>query len=680
MTAKQSVKPLPPAINNDSLPHPKRYKKSPGYPEMMIQDGLPQSAATMDFNPDISTAKSNAAGLNLPCSISEEALDTHVLPTPLASNTRKRQTDSDGSRQQWAGIAKLPKMEVDQLRQTLESQLSLEVLLKHDELRVIDQEIAKCQVALEQLRRCSEIPFSGSSITVGSTSNNVPSASPSPWGVNDAAYARHYARWLLPDPLFDGGEPNPIMPHGACKTPIDGRTTRASWADTNGSSRSQRSGAGAKSHGLPNGYPPPKEKVGPMIIKRKSDGQPVKLVCLDCRRENFSSTQGFINHCRIAHNRSFASHDAAAVASGEPVEGGDTGVATAGRDEVPSTGPAGYVHPLIRSAHLSKSVPKTKTTTDSQAGQQDTVSTSGLGSPSSRTEFSSTERRSHVVDTPSNSLFKASPRTPHLSALMQSQGISLDLSNIVDDALTRTEMDDDNFEEDTPETPLQPENRGAQLSVQGNRLPTRTVLPPSQPPCPSSKKGTDRGGRGRRSPGALRPHPAPYTSPYSTQTTQVDSQHTQDNDVDMIEPNPVNFSPNTIESNQAPSLVSDDGDYEAHSETESLSPGSSEPENEGHAFDSIEVQDYDYGSGCSSASDATSHISGPAKHRPPNIPRTPTPSTVRKRRLSKLNSGSSEAAVCPHDQVGVEQKRVSFASPVASTQSKEDGGRKQRRR
>src|SRR5208282_692912 len=47
---------------------------------------------------------------------------------------------------------------LDTLRDAIESQLSLEILLKHDELRLINQEMAKCQIALEQLRRCHLIP------------------------------------------------------------------------------------------------------------------------------------------------------------------------------------------------------------------------------------------------------------------------------------------------------------------------------------------------------------------------------------------------------------------------------------------------------------------------------------------------------------------------------------------
>ena len=46
-----------------------------------------------------------------------------------------------------------------QVREAIESQFSLEILLKHNELRLINQELAKCQVGLEQLRRCHLIPY-----------------------------------------------------------------------------------------------------------------------------------------------------------------------------------------------------------------------------------------------------------------------------------------------------------------------------------------------------------------------------------------------------------------------------------------------------------------------------------------------------------------------------------------
>lgn len=49
----------------------------------------------------------------------------------------------------------------------------------------------------------------------------------------------------------------------------------------------------------------------------------VKMVCPDCKRMNFPNMQGLLNHCRLAHQKHFGSHDegmqacAAAVASEE---------------------------------------------------------------------------------------------------------------------------------------------------------------------------------------------------------------------------------------------------------------------------------------------------------------------------------------------------------------------------
>ncbi|KAJ5494660.1 hypothetical protein N7463_010747 [Penicillium fimorum] len=256
---------------------------------------------------------------------------------------------------------------VTRLRETITAQLSLEVLLKHNELRLIDQEIAKCQVALEQLRRCGEIPYPGSRVagvssdvssgtgaSVLAPGNGPAPMSPAPWGVTEGPYARHYARWLLPDPRFDGGDVDSGM---LANSLVEGRSTRGNPGEMGmlaGKSRPQRGSTGAKHTALSTGYPVVKEKSGPMLIRRKSDGVLVKLVCLDCRRDNFSSTQGFINHCRIAHNRNFASHDAAAMACGQSVQVDDAGIVVGGSAEPTANATTpGYVHPLIRSTHVA---------------------------------------------------------------------------------------------------------------------------------------------------------------------------------------------------------------------------------------------------------------------------------------------------------------------------------------
>ena len=228
-------------------------------------------------------------------------------------------------------------MDSNRVGETIEAQLSLDILLKHNELRLINQELAKCQIALEQLRRCSLIPYPTSQGTPESMFNVSNGTGPAvaqgesvpqwatPYGVADGPYTRHYAKWLIPDPSFDGAqvEWNRSFDSSRVSNAVsEGRSTRYSIAEGStptGKARSQRGSTGIKLQSLSSGYPQAKEKAGPCILKRQ-DGQMVKLVCLDCKRENFSSTQGFINHCRIAHRRDFKSHEEAAVASGQPIE------------------------------------------------------------------------------------------------------------------------------------------------------------------------------------------------------------------------------------------------------------------------------------------------------------------------------------------------------------------------
>lgn len=502
------------------------------------------------------------------------------------------------------------KMDRDSLRQTLDAQLSLEILLKHNELRLIDQEIAKCQVALEQLRRCAEIPYplsnsSGLSQTASSgTGFAIPFAgsgpapvSPAPWGVTDGPYSRHYAKWLLPDPTFDGGDVESTA-YLSGYASQDGRATRGSVMDHNyvaGKSRAQRGSLNTKLQALPSGYSAPKDKAGPMIIKRKSDGQYVKLVCLDCRRFDFSSTQGFINHCRIAHSRTFASHDAAAAASGEPVEVDEAGAVVGGHTEAPSTAAPGYVHPLIRSAHTIETPPKANSQQPSVSAT--TPSNGTQVGQSTATEMESPRKKRNRSGTP-DPAFKASPDTPHLSSLLAGRGLRLDLREIVGDAKVTIDFDQFSSDEeshDELEGIIEPSQDRPQLSVRGSRLPTRTTMPQAASERPTSSKGPEML-RSSNKPCPLDistpAQQTSYISPYGSPPTSVGGSHLhRAPDVDMVDSGE-NLSPHTVESNQAPSLVSDDDDeYEAISDAESLSPSSSEADGDGEEPDDIEVED-----------------------------------------------------------------------------------------
>lgn len=205
------------------------------------------------------------------------------------------------------------------LQQVIESEFNMQILMKHNELRLIEQELAKCQIALEQLRRCEIHPYPGSrgmaeAVSTGTgAAVNPPTgysrpSHPAPYGVTDGPYSRHYKQWLLRDPQFDA------LPFHMLQPEHSGRPTRNSGSARKsvGQPFSFPGRPAEKMPSLPN-YPtaPTKEKNSPNVLRR-SDGKFVKLICNDCQRGNFSSIQGFLNHCRIAHKVDYKSHDAAA--------------------------------------------------------------------------------------------------------------------------------------------------------------------------------------------------------------------------------------------------------------------------------------------------------------------------------------------------------------------------------
>jgi len=447
--------------------------------------------------------------------------------------------------------------QLNTMRQTISTQLNLEILLKHRELRLIDQELAKCQIALEQLRRCTEIPYpalqhpsehvsSGKGPAVRKPNERHPARSPAPWGVVDGPYSRHYAKWLLPDPHFDGGEYEaPKFPHGV---PTHGHSTRGHYTDfaqmVGKTSRSQR----ALNAGLPAGYAEPKQKpTGPMILKRKSDGKMVKLVCPDCDRFDFGSAQGFINHCRIGHQRNFASHDAAAEGCGQPIELDENGaikgtpaevsapatpivqVSAASTPAVTPIVPPSFnstsVHPLVKSAH---STPREVLTKPLVKGGY----------------FSKSERKIHKVKSVKASSASCSA-TPNLAAYIEKRGLDVNLQDAVTDAKMKSELEDemdvDDVEQDSPL--LTPSvGGGRHPQVAGKKQPAKSTNPAGKSRKPSFAQARPR-----------------EDIPRSFSSVDTADSESHFNHFMPLLPSPTN------ESTQAPSLIDDDEEMDPQS-------------------------------------------------------------------------------------------------------------------
>ena len=561
------------------------------------------------------------------------------------------------------------------LKQMIESEFSLEILLKHRELRLIDQEIAKCQIALEQLRRCQIIPYPATSSEVGdmqsvASGSGLPSENtvphPAPWGIAEGPYTRHYARWLVPDSAFDPNFAETLSNPSQAGRIGSERTTRGSASERThvmSSVRSQRGSSNSRLQALSLGHAEPKEEKGPLILKRAADGRMVKLVCTDCRRDNFNSAQGFINHCRIAHNRGYASHEAAALACGVEVE--DYLSLTSAVESPTAAGvKAGLVHPLIRyptkasttSRNLSLLSSRQKDSTASP-GSLNTSSRSPIraakASPISRSRGFS-ENENHGAATS----FIPSPQTPHLSALFAKIGRGGDLNEMVDQAKTRidSEMDlcdfsddedQDEEMEDTSPIPSGPCSLSTRGVVGGAGLSRRPgTRPPALERTPSNKSIS--GSRTCKPSSSIFPS-ITYSSPYTVMpagppTPPLDPSAT------------LHLTPHTIESHQAPSLISDDdddGDEYENMHSESDSPSSAEDDGDGGRYVEFEVEDQ--GDEIDDLGGTESPSLGMAAAVKPHSPGA--------RRSSALRSPT---AIRP-DPSGRNERHVSFASPGPPT-------------
>ncbi|KAI5860217.1 hypothetical protein GGS23DRAFT_240241 [Durotheca rogersii] len=519
---------------------------------------------------------------------SNVAIEPHLAVRPPAPKRPRTDDGSDGDSRPKArkrlaveeGDVCQPVTDVpdrDRIRETIEQQFSLEILLKHDELRFINQELAKCQVALEQLRRCHLIPYPLNVPTPEQMMNiangtgaalppkpgdKLPQWAP-PFGVTDGPYARHYAKWLIPDPKFDGIQPPASQAESSrYRSSAEGRSTRNSFAEAGKGGRPARGTAGLKLQALSSGYPPPKDKNGPCVLKR-ADGKTVKLVCIDCHRENFSSTQGFINHCRIAHKRDFKSHEEAAVHCGHPIEVTDSGGSVGEEKPVyPSTPSSGLAHPFARENAMSESEACFSVVRRIQESIEMYRRGELPGVYSIPGEVAPRGSQRARATTQQQSSFSPSPDSPHLSRLLHSRGFDGNLGELVSEAKTKVDLDQ--F--------FSPEDELDEVDVTGNAdanaagtPPPSLVRVPARAPVPRAV-GTTRP-TSSKGPTALPPYATPMPTPTARAIPGSESDVMADDD--MLD---VDLSPHTAVSNNAPSLVSDDGEYddsEADSEVES---------------------------------------------------------------------------------------------------------------
>ncbi|KAL2352807.1 hypothetical protein BJ546DRAFT_816475, partial [Cryomyces antarcticus] len=495
-------------------------------------------------------------------------------PVTLAAPITTPSIDTDPSVAPPRDTSMAPTSRVTPLQhaaKVVDAEFCMEILFKHDELRLIEQELAKCQVALECLRRCHYNPYPGVNSPSENVSNGVGPALqpppgytrpryPTPYGANDNMYTRHYARWLPQDPQFDPAPVRQAMTHnsgGQSTRATEGRSTRNSTCDGAAASnvRSSR-GSGSNFSALPD-FPPSlsrdKTQLGPLVIRRAADGQHVKLICNDCERGDFSSIQGFLNHCRIKHHKDYKSHEAAAVDCGRSLDADDSHATIGGERHDPerrsgaaaAASGAASVHPLNRS-ELPPRKPMTKSPSTQKPRSKNTV----------QRDATSSTRTGSSISVPGP--FVPSPTEPHLSKLMKRKGFKGDLVNMVNQAKQKIDLDS-----------VEPVAEG-ELVNEGDTLevPSDQQAGPT-PPSGARKIATPQSRRSHKQRAGM--SPAPLERPSSRKGHRTAPSHLSRTNLsqanllstlsheDETPESPMDLSPHTIESN--PGLISDHSDH-----------------------------------------------------------------------------------------------------------------------
>jgi ADA HAT complex component 1 len=223
---------------------------------------------------------------------------------------------------------------------------------------------------------------------------------------------------------------------------------------------------------------------------------------------------------------------------------------------------------------------------------------------------------------------------------MKSRGAGLDMDKLVSEARTPVDLgslSDDESDEDS--RPSNSNTDASELNARGGRQPMR--IPIAQAAQPESRKALDRiHGPLIEESTPSRPHASFLDISGPTQSS-LESRDSLD----------ANLSPHAMESNQAPSLVSDDeDDYEAASDEDSLS--SSEADEQEEEFRHIHVEDDERAAAAPAAAEAKP---GPSLASPAPQSATPLSQPLKRSRSKKMGMvpfGESDDAHHGRTRVG----------------------------
>ncbi len=230
-----------------------------------------------------------------------------------------------------------------------------------------------------------------------------------------------------------------------------------------------------------------------------ADGLTAQLQRIDCHRWDFFSTQGFINYRRIMHRRDFLVPQEAAVHCGHPIEVDDAGVIVGEQDKPSaSVAPASaLVHPFARDELITEQrVYASLRISDFRVD----CAVQSWKAPRCEARYLSAAAQTDVSSPKPSAAFKGSAQAPFLSGYMRKKMFKGNLSERVEDAKTRVDMDElltpgDDSEDmdqaglDSPK-PLPAATARTPVVM---RVPARTAIsPPPQPSLPSTTSSKSR--------------------------------------------------------------------------------------------------------------------------------------------------------------------------------------------
>lgn len=382
----------------------------------------------------------------------------------------------------------------------IDANICLKTLEKHNELRLIEAEIGKAQIALEQLRRVKIIPFpevTRSPTTIdnvvtgkGPTLEPEPGLGrpkhPTPFGVADGPYARHYARWLIPDETFDPSPPSRLSRISTALSPVSGPgRKRASLEEQTPVRAPKRS----STNQIPQ-LPTVTISIdgSPLLVVQRDDSEWVKVVCRICGKRNAANLQGFTNHTRIAHSITYPNHKEAIKDCGQQLDEHESAQvsATVALQRSSTSQPAADSTPLRAAKPVVQTLVQHSSAGQSKSGQH------ALNKFHSQ-DWRHSQPATSKIEAPARSKqaagggFVSSQDTPYLSQKLAKQGCNIDLRHLVTSSKLRVDLDqvqslapESNEEASAPVTATASSRTQGGVAHAGSRMPARASTAPEE--------------------------------------------------------------------------------------------------------------------------------------------------------------------------------------------------------